>query len=130
MLRCVFVYFLSIVELEIANRTDILDCISNVFKFDHISYLLNSSLNLFPTILNVLNVVHVYIVYSIQTVQIPSLDLRHLTFLYVSNYVALLKHIFSLILHTTIALTAFYAQNAFSNFRLFPCLMTNSLSLV
>ena len=32
-------------------------------------------------------------------VQIPSLDLSHLTFLYILNYVALSKHIFNLTLH-------------------------------
>ena len=35
----------------------------------------------------------------LDSVQIPSLDISHLTFLYVLNYVALLKHMFNLTLH-------------------------------
>ena len=72
----------------------------NVFKLDHMSYLFNYSLYLFLTILHFLNGAHVYIVYSIQTFQIPSLDLRHLTFLYILNYVyGFIKKHFDLTLH-------------------------------
>ena len=49
----------------------------------------------------------------LNSVKIPSLNLRHLTFLYVLIYVALLKHISSSL--CTTALTPFYAGNAFSS---------------
>ena len=54
-----------------------------------------------------------YISFAICLIQIFSIDLSHSPFLYVLNYVALLKHIFNLTLHYYYSPSASFSVHRF-----------------